>query len=318
MLRPWWSPLAAPVVGLADLVHRLHPAPGLGDRVAGLAAALGQAGAAEAASRRALARLAADPAALAAFLARGAARARGRPPVKRIDPERALAALADLMAAAEAAGLEPFLVFGTLLGAVRDGRFIRGDSDVDLAILGADALLALRRAVAEAGMAAGRVLRVRGRPSEFTMRHANGATIDVKTFTLEADGTTSWHTHSGRLVLVKRYPGHLRLARRAFQGVPIHVPDPPEAFLEWQYGPGWRTPDPGYHMLTSGPLHGAAHAAFCRAMGPRALLRRAYRGEGRKVLAMARGLARLFPDEPLWPALAASCEEALARLTPTA
>src|SRR5690349_18077643 len=41
--------------------------------------------------------------------------------------------------AARAAGFEPMLVWGTLLGCVRDGGFIFGDRDIDLGVRQIDA-----------------------------------------------------------------------------------------------------------------------------------------------------------------------------------
>lgn len=46
--------------------------------------------------------------------------------------------LADLMSDASELGIRPFLLWGTLLGCVREGHFIRNDEDVDLALLEAD------------------------------------------------------------------------------------------------------------------------------------------------------------------------------------
>jgi choline kinase len=44
-----------------------------------------------------------------------------------------------VLAEARGVGLQPFLLWGTLLGCVRSGGFIRGDSDIDLGVMASDA-----------------------------------------------------------------------------------------------------------------------------------------------------------------------------------
>ena len=43
--------------------------------------------------------------------------------------------LRDFYEATDKVGIRPFLMWGTLLGCVREGRFLRPDSDIDLGIL---------------------------------------------------------------------------------------------------------------------------------------------------------------------------------------
>ena len=63
--------------------------------------------------------------------------------------------LSETLALSAEAGLRPFLLWGSLLGCVRDGGFIAGDTDIDLGILESDAhrLPALRSAMVRRGYA---------------------------------------------------------------------------------------------------------------------------------------------------------------------
>lgn len=308
-------PLLFPAAAAAETLARLRPGSlERAWRATQLAARAGDAPRTGRSARRGLGILAGSPDRLAAVLEAGAARRR-RPRV--LDPDRALAALGDLQARLAPHGLRPFLMFGSLLGAVREGAFIPGDWDLDLGLLGAEGLVAARTALAAEGFPVPALRLIGGRPSKLTISHPNGAELEIKAFEPEPDGHTGWDTNARNLVLRKRFPRHFGLRSMSFQGLDVSLPDCAEAFLEWQYGPGWRSPDPGYHALTSGPLHGPEHRAFIHAVGPRVLLGRIRRGDTRKSLAAARNLAGLFPEEALFARLAAALEAPAALSSPT-
>lgn len=312
MTRPLLRTALLPLVPLAEAAVALRPADvALAHLASHLAAKAGAGEPLERIGRRCFEALTREPAALDRYLRRGLTR---RPRHREIAPGAARETLADLYRHLPPAGIRPFLIFGTLLGAVRDGRFIARDSDIDLGVLGEAQLVGLHAALRRAGLPAGRVRRFAGRPSELKIVHPSGVKIDFKAFTPEPDRATSWIAHSGEIVYRKRYPRPLRPVPMRFLDLEVLVPENPEAFLEWQYGPGWRTPDPGYHMMTTGPVHGPAHAAFMRAAAPKAILRRLRSGRGPKVLGMVRNMAAAFPDDPLWPRLAAAVAASLARL----
>lgn len=230
-----------------------------------------------------------------------------RPVIKfRATDHDALQALQDFMLVANAFGLDAFLFFGTLLGAVREQGLIPGDSDIDLGVLSSQRFQEFSRFASERGFKPGRIRMEGNRPSKLALRHPNGATIDLKGCLAEEDGSTTWFTHSGRLVLKKRYPEYFRLIPMNFQNIPVMIPDAAENFLEWQYGSGWRTPDPSYNLLTSGPAHGLEHARFAAQVGPLAILRVLLEGRIPKARAMAASMAELFPDDDLWPRFAAA------------
>lgn len=173
----------------------------------------------------------------------------------RTDSEVAplLDAIATVLDVLRGAGVEPFLAYGTLLGAVRERKFLGHDSDADLAYVSASERpvdvvresFRLQRSIAEQGFD--------------TYRYSGAAfRIDV----VEADGVRrgldvfAGFLDEGRLYLMGEvgadfepswvYPTtECVLEDRTFP-----APAVPERFLEAMYGPSWAVPDPAFQFST--------------------------------------------------------------------
>jgi hypothetical protein len=151
-------------------------------------------------------------------------------------------------------GLEGFLAYGTLLGAVREGAFIGHDNDVDLGYVSAatspiDVIresLRLQRALAEAGL---RVERYSGAGFQVHVRDAGGHLRGLDVFGGYWDGD--------RLALMGEIRTPFRrewitpLSTVELFGEPFPAPAQPERLLEAMYGPGWRVPDPTFSFDSS-------------------------------------------------------------------
>lgn len=157
----------------------------------------------------------------------------------------------------ELAGLPVWLAFGSLLGAVRDGRFIGHDTDIDLAYLSrqhspASVTLELFHI---ARILASRGLQTRVRTGGFLTVVTSGSAGSSGSIDLYASfyvGEILYRTSNkgSRISEESILPlGQVQLEGRSF-------PAPADAalMLSETYGPGWRTPDPGFRYAPSEQL----------------------------------------------------------------
>lgn len=179
-----------------------------------------------------------------------------------------------VVAALQEAGVEPFLAYGSLLGAVREGGLIGHDSDADLGYVSrfpepVDAILEsfrLQRRLVAMGYW---VVRYSGLAFRVNLREADGAMRGLDVF--------GGILREGRLYLMGevgapfrpewvRPLGEVTLEGRAYPG-----PAEPERLLEATYGPHWRTPDPAFKFETSEATRRRLDGWFRGTRGGRAL-----------------------------------------------
>jgi hypothetical protein len=167
--------------------------------------------------------------------------------------------LGDALAAGREAGITPFLMWGTLLGFVRDGDFLAHDSDIDLGIRAGDYVrkVAFVAAMRRRGYLVGWDAPYKIRFS----RRWRGLHIDVDVF----------YPWDGKLICCVRledgslsgesFPSdafdNLKQVRFV-KGLSAPIPDPLEPMLTAIYG-DWQTPRPGYKSMT-GALNRIAFA----------------------------------------------------------
>ena len=162
-------------------------------------------------------------------------------------------AIDDVLARLAGAGVDAFLAFGALLGAVRDGRFIPHDSDADVGYLSrhsspvdvARESFALERVMIEAGY--------------WTWRFS---AADFKVIVPDPEGGRAIDIFAGFVVEDVFYlmpevhaDGFrpeiiLPLGEVELHGRKVTAPADPEALLEITYGPHWRVPDPSFKFET--------------------------------------------------------------------
>ena len=146
-------------------------------------------------------------------------------------------------------GVHLWMAFGTLLGAMRDGKPIAHDSDVDLAYLSDKEtparmtleLYGIKRALVQAGF---QVINKTGSFLTVSTMAPDGspATLDVYTcFHLAGKfyATATLRTELPREAI-------LPLGEAPFEDQVLPVPADPDRVLAASYGPRWRTPDPGF------------------------------------------------------------------------
>ncbi|WP_121255288.1 methyltransferase domain-containing protein [Nocardioides ferulae] len=170
---------------------------------------------------------------------------------RQLDP--LLDAIEAVVAELEACGLEPFLAYGTLLGAVRDGQLIGYDSDADLGYVSrfdhpvdvARESFRVQRALVERGY---RITRYSGLAFKIVIEEADGARRGLDVFGgFRRDGVLYLMGEVGHRFRDEwLWPrGETTLAGRR-----LPAPAQPEHLLEAMYGPHWRVPDPAFKFST--------------------------------------------------------------------
>ncbi len=168
-----------------------------------------------------------------------------------------LDSIEQVLAELRACGIEAFLAYGSLLGAVREGGLIGHDNDADLGYVSrydhpAEAVaesFRLQRELVERGHP---VTRYSGMGIRVDVTEADGGTrgLDVfGGFMRKIDGTN--HLFLMGEVGAPFEPAWVwPLSEVGFEGRTFPAPAVPDKLLEAMYGPTWRTPDPAYKFTT--------------------------------------------------------------------
>lgn len=173
---------------------------------------------------------------------------------------KAEAALRDALDLLEGAGFRPFILSGTLLGAVREGRMLDHDYDIDLGLLAEETDLArlerlldhspslrcLRKEYQTLVLGDAGALRRHDIPVIYKLRHACGITIDVFLHYREDGGI--WHGTT----LYRWSNSPFTLAPRDLAGVTPLAPADAEQNLTENYG-DWRQPKYRFHCALDTP-----------------------------------------------------------------
>lgn len=167
--------------------------------------------------------------------------------------DRLLDSTDELVARLQAWGYQPYIVGGTLLGALRTGTLLPHDDDVDLAWIceeetSADIALAsyaMERRLVEAGYV---VVRHSQAHLQVTFFDPTGATdyyIDIFTGYHRGGAYHQPFALRGHLAREDLVP----VRTVTVGGHDLPAPARPEAWLEFAYGPSWRVPDPSFRFL---------------------------------------------------------------------
>ena len=151
----------------------------------------------------------------------------------------------------EVCGLDAFLAFGCLLGAVRDGHVIGHDCDADVSYLSRhthpfDVIRENKRAADTMESLGWRITRMSAGDFKIWTRPGGGRRVGIDVFAaFHVDGTFYMvPSVTGELARSALLPvGEVTLEGRRFV-----APAWPEALLEATYGPSWQVPDPSFEF----------------------------------------------------------------------
>ncbi len=145
-------------------------------------------------------------------------------------------------------GIRFYLIFGTLLGAVRDHGLIKGDEDVDIYIDSEDLLWKNLPYLYDNGLKVCRLHK-----NYFYSFHAgNKSYIDV--YIREKLPLSIWRLWCDRIdtAVIPRF--YIRKHDKInFLGIECLCPHKPERVLRYWYGKTWRTPIRGHHFTYDSP-----------------------------------------------------------------
>jgi len=172
---------------------------------------------------------------------------KGAPPAAAEPFERrASATLEDLSAEFENTDYRPFLISGTLLGYLRDGKLISWDKDIDVGVFAdADGVAEMRR-MFERSISFS-VRRLDFHSSRLRVEHANRVLVDIFPHYPEPDGLL-WHDGA----TTRWWNKPFGLEEIEFLGKRMYMPDNPERYLDENYG-NWRVPEVNFDARIDAP-----------------------------------------------------------------
>ena len=146
---------------------------------------------------------------------------------------------------------EPLSIcYGTLLGAVRAGRFISHDHDVDACFVckARTAQDARAEMIALVREMAGRGFDVQLKPSCVYLSHPDIPDASIDVFHLYFDGSGElqfpFGSASEEPFTIDRFGGYASIE---LEGRMVHAVSDPAEFVSRIYGKGWKEPNPGFN-----------------------------------------------------------------------
>lgn len=167
--------------------------------------------------------------------------------------EPLLEAIEEVLGALRQVGLDPFLAYGTALGAIRDGGLIGHDSDADLGYVSShdhpvDVIresFRIQRALTDMGY---RVTRYSAIALKVHVAESDGLDRGLDVFGgFMRDGVLYL---MGEIAVPFEREWIFPLGTASLEGREFPVPADRDRFLTATYGPHWRVPDPAYKFTT--------------------------------------------------------------------
>ena len=157
-----------------------------------------------------------------------------------INQDTALEALRIILSILSKYDVKPYLLWGTLLGAIREHGFIPHDNDMDLGVLQCE-VEKLEKAIPE--LYSNKVKICKYKKNYIYSFMYNGVICDIDVFRK----TIFPYSLRYGIILEEFIPKRLfkSFEEYDFCGLKTYIPSNPEALLEYTYGKDWRIPKKG-------------------------------------------------------------------------
>lgn len=164
--------------------------------------------------------------------------------------------LADIVDISHKEGVTIYPIYGTLLGFVRDGGFMKHDDDIDLAVMPGHSAKDVLCIMEKYGYKYWHGLSYKGVCTEFTLKHKSGLTVDfffmqdngselLSSVYFWKEGEPYTDVRQNNLKWV-RHPYVTKPKTMNVYGINVPIPDNSEDWLYYAFGNGWKVPDPNY------------------------------------------------------------------------
>ena len=138
-------------------------------------------------------------------------------------------------------GIDFFIAFGTLLGAIREGYFIKGDGDVDIVVTDEKKLYESLPYFQKNGLMINRIF-----PGDLFSFHTEGRLGHIDMYIMHPiEGFAIWKPWCTSIcghAVPKKYFQKITIGEYTLGGEQYPYPENPIAVLEWWYGKNWRIP----------------------------------------------------------------------------
>jgi len=172
-------------------------------------------------------------------------------PFDRNVAEEALCEVNNLL---RSAGVDAFIISGTLLGCIRDGRIFEHDKDFDLGVIGWEKQFDVAQALLSSSNFSFSAKGLKGHELFLlaVIHVPSGYAFDI--FFFHDVGGKFKHGIQSRLGYTLHYLfSKFDLAEKDFLGHKFLIPKNYELFLDENYGKEWRSPDPDYFVKLESP-----------------------------------------------------------------
>jgi hypothetical protein len=169
------------------------------------------------------------------------------------DPHAAERTLKIVNSALRDRGLKPFLMSGTLLGYLRNGKILPHDKDVDIGIIGWENQFEVAQVLTELGHFHMDYERLRGRKTFLFNPKDIKNLMAIDIFFFHDEGDYFLHGIDFQLGYTQNYKfSKFGLREVLFLDEPFFIPDHPELNMEENYG-NWLESIPGYVVTVESP-----------------------------------------------------------------